>query len=1070
MKLPISLTTLTTLAVSAPRASLAQDAYLTLEAYGTSLQIADTELDYDQKQNHADGVAPTIGADHNSIHTQGNRWSAYALPSPLEIFEDSMLQFTFTLDQATAQGFNAICVDADREMTGTNGKCFVLDTSQGWIRSMANVAKLTPVGETTTHSIPVGYFMTGVVNYVAFIQDSDDSTDRSLGDMTFSNLSLVQEDPNKLEVEIDGVPEFLTNQQLSYKYKGGNQDTADWLMDISEDGAGVQLNGNIWKALPLNAPYNVTHSTVIEFDIVVEDPGDAHAICLDSNLDRADKENVCVSFFTPVDNFGFVLTTELVANEPKRLAIPFGQVMDLMDGDSQIANYLAFVQDNDAGDKRGARSTYSNIRIYEEDRMNIEIQVFGENVTVPNIQDHFTSSSSSSYVQDSKDHVMSVSNDGKRVTALGNSWKRFKLDTPFEVTPATILKFLFEVPSEAEIHTICLLQGINAQDGRNDCFSTAGRDVSSSNSAAIRVNPLTPDGGSHEYDIHVGSYFSGPVTHLGFALDNDKSYSDTRTQGESTWSDIQIYNLPSLNIGLHDGTKTDRTQITSQLVIENKQISYESSSQDSTPIAEHLMIISEDGSSITARGNTWRAMPLPTPLTATELGDFIVSFDYVLQEGGDFHAVCFEDNLELGDYDDPKDNQYDPKRCLSTNIFETISNKVFFTGYEPHIGEPYRYVANLSKLFDRFYEWKYFVIVLDNDVGDKSGGEMTVSNVQITTSLTSCLKDVSFGFVLNECTVDNFLTEVAARMEAVNCPGQNDPLLELMAFFDATVETDVYEKIEHICETGYDSSRYDFTKAISSETQLAGEFIDGGTVLNYESDSEGSNLFKDGAGIDHLQQFASTHLFNWPEHHALEHCDIGAAMCCWVDSRGDAALVDNTDVCYVNMKASRLTAHVRDGYSIYGDGNEGAVNCHGFAWGTDNGSTHSAMKGNALYKVGFLENLYDGLKGNVEQVPGAPMCGCLDRMPVVTHADCTKATDDASVMNVAYDAALGTYSATYTLDSVEYSDCGNLNAYYKTLVGAESHYADYMDTRIVGNGGCPAAINGFLAGKGLVQA
>ena len=63
---------------------------------------------------------------------------------------------------------------------------------------------------------------------------------------------------------------------------------------------------------------------------------------------------------------------------------------------------------------------------------------------------------------------------------------------------------------------------------------------------------------------------------------------------------IQIYNLPSLNIGLDDGS----------FAIENNQITYES---------EHLAVISDDGSSITIYDNIWCALPLTTPLTSSDL-------------------------------------------------------------------------------------------------------------------------------------------------------------------------------------------------------------------------------------------------------------------------------------------------------------------------------------------------------------------------------------------------------------------------------------------------------------------
>jgi hypothetical protein len=324
----------------------------------------------------------------------------------------------------------------------------------------------------------------------------------------------------------------------------------------------------------------------------------------------------------------------------------------------------------------------------------------------------------------------------------------------------------------------------------------------------------------------------------------------------------------------------------------------------------------------------------------------------------------------------------------------------------------------------------------------------------------------NFEFVVSDCTVPNFLAGTKAQMMANSCSG--DPLLELMALWDATTEQDVYKKINHICTSSYQADQFEFAKTISPETQVFGEYIDGGTILNYESDALGGNLARDSAAIAAADAFASSKLFTYPKHHALDSCDAGVAMCCMVDSRGTTDLVNNTDVCYTNMKSSRYTAHVADGYSIYGDGSAGAVNCQGFAWGTDSGSIGSALKGNALFKVGFMNEFY--AKGSVEQVPGAPMCGCIDRMPVVSNAGCLKASDDTSTVTVSYSATTGAFSSEYAMGSIQYSDCGDLNTYYKSLVGETSHMADYIDTRITGDAGCGGAINDFLSTKGLTTA
>ena len=491
------------------------------------------------------------------------------------------------------------------------------------------------------------------------------------------------------------------------------------------------------------------------------------------------------------------------------------------------------------------------------------------------------------------------------------------------------------------------------------------------------------------------------------------------------------------------------------------------------------MEISQDGLSITTHGNQWRAMPVEPPIPAANLGDFVVSFDFKLSEHEEISSICFEDNKEFGDYDDPNDNKYDPKRCrlLYYDPDEDQKNRNYhFEGpYEPGVDETYHFVTNMGKLFERFNTWNYLAIVADNDQ-DKTMGEWTISNLAITTDATSCLQGKAFSFDVSDCTVPNFLAGVKGAMDSLpeeeKC-AHNDPLVEMMALGDYTYEHQVYKEIEYICKASYENDEYDFIKSLSSDAtiarQIANEMIDGGTVLNSASDS--NTVAKTGAGINAAKQYETSHLFTWPQdHHALDQCDVGAAMCCWVDQRGASDLVDNTDVCYVNMKDSKKTAHVADGYSIYGDDHAGNVNCHGFVWDSSGSSISSALKGNALFKVGFL-GVYD--QDKVEQVPGAPLCGCIDRMPVVTQASCTEITDDTSSVSVSHHATMG-FSASFNQGEIATSDCnGNdLKAHYKTIYTEEDslHLFNYIDNRLVGDGNCHEAINDFLGTKGLAKA
>ena len=146
--------------------------YVNFDVYGTVLQVANAESPYDQNQNFVNKIAPTFDATHSSITASGNTWSAYLLPQAVDIHKDSVLQFEFALGQDTVDGFQAVCMDSDTEETGSNGKCFVLRSTQGWLKDMVNVPTQTGVNETSYHSIPIGDYMPeGSVNYLVFIQD-----------------------------------------------------------------------------------------------------------------------------------------------------------------------------------------------------------------------------------------------------------------------------------------------------------------------------------------------------------------------------------------------------------------------------------------------------------------------------------------------------------------------------------------------------------------------------------------------------------------------------------------------------------------------------------------------------------------------------------------------------------------------------------------------------------------------------------------------------------------------------------------------------------------------------------
>merc|ERR1712003_420653 len=377
---------------------------------------------------------------------------------------------------------------------------------------------------------------------------------------------------------------------------------------------------------------------------------------------------------------------------------------------------------------------------------------------------------------------------------------------------------------------------------------------------------------------------------------------------------------------------------------------------------------------------------------------------------------------------------------------------------------------------------RYVVFISDGDRKDSAGvrskGESTFSNIEITTSLTSCLKDEpDFSFSLNDCTVDNFLRAIRTKMESTDaCTTANktDPLLELFAIFDATEEIDVYTNIEKICTGAYKLAGYDvygdttLGMDASTKRQITREFLDGGSVWNYEKGEAGSGV--DTAMIEKVSSTVSeSRLLKWPDHHSLDHCDVGAAMCCMATSRGgsdssNAGSPANSEICYVDIAASKRAARVNDGFSIYTQDQTNDVYCEAFAWGTDGGSIHSALKGNALFQSGFGNML----SGAVEQVPGAPLCGCLDRMPVVTNAKCTHVTSADSSVDVTFTNSLGVFDSTFNLGAIANTDCGDFVSHYKDLEGGvDTPDTSFVASRIVGATGCADATATFLETKKL---
>lgn len=211
--------------------------------------------------------------------------------------------------------------------------------------------------------------------------------------------------------------------------------------------------------------------------------------------------------------------------------------------------------------------------------------------------------------------------------------------------------------------------------------------------------------------------------------------------------------------------------------------------------------------------------------------------------------------------------------------------------------------------------------------------------------------------------------------------------------------------------------------------QFDNEYFDGGTELNTEYETVSiDESSPDGFDIESIyEDIAEKKVITFPDDYLddnFANCEAQSVMCCWVADRqddndgncdandcDDADPADNTDVCYVDLHDSPQSNHVDGGWALYKEDfddddvldnpGEGDSHCHGFAWPKDAESTSHRYRGNNLFYVSMYDHL--NVRGYVRNVPGAPMCSCVERMPVVSRSDCTE-------MDIAE-----TYSFTFVL-------------------------------------------------------
>uniref|UniRef100_A0A7S2MWT7 Uncharacterized protein n=1 Tax=Helicotheca tamesis TaxID=374047 RepID=A0A7S2MWT7_9STRA len=1024
--------------ISVPQIRDLQASNLDITVFGTGATIVADQTEYDQNQNHEGaGYAEVTGGTAKLV---GNMWRSFELPGDgVKVTRDTVLSFDFAVGSPYGADFTAICAD-ENTVLADERRCWVLLAKEGvYLPEMYNVPNTldTPL---TTFDIPIGRYFQTTVKHLVLIQDND-TGDQSGGESTFSNIAF-ENIPQHFDITINGDNVAIIDDQKPYS--PSQQRSTDVPMEISaDDPSSITLHGNTWKAYEFPETLYLNESTTLEFDFGLTEKVEVHAICLDDDTDN--EQDDCFKL-AGTQSWGRKVLKQTEVGEVNHYTIPIGHFFT---GEKK---YLGFGQDKDASPFTYGLSTFSNIAIYDEDRADLLIEVDGATVTVPNSQHQYAGS------QDTREHVLEVSSDGLSATMKGNIFRGVALETPLEITKATQLEFDVELKDATNVDFI----GFGLEDELS--FDKDQYRVFGSKSGSNTFPEKVLEGESKHYSIPIGIDMTTNVTYLAFVQENDQS-GEARKSGESTISNISIYERPDIMLKYGDG----------MVSVPNDQVIYDGNTQDRDK--RNIWDVSDDGLSITMRDNNWKAVEVPA-YSIEE--DTVLMFDFTLIEETEIHGICLDDNL---DHDDIT-------TCFKVAGHQDVENNFYTVPDEtrPSITSPTvtkTYAIRVGH-FLAGRQLRNLVIVQDNDVGDKKGGESSFSNIHLFNAETCLLDDTSFTFTVDECTFSKTFSGLEDQLESKQSCSPN-AWSELFGFFPkANYMYDVVEEIASICTLGYDTvSPHSFNHLSSEGYQFIEAFFDGDNKWNYEHDSIDDGVYsfdlaKEAGMISVVNDKMDTEGIAWPKMHNFKDCKLRAAMCCWVEERKDTDVTveptDNSDVCYVDFTRAKRSSHVKDGYSIYNGITgaptdvEGAVNCHGFAWGNDAGYADSGLKGNTLFNVAMQEGLYTN--GYVEEVPGAPLCACVEQMPVVTKASCTKIVVDQTV-SLSYDHTIAVFAADVAINSIAYDSCNledSLSLYYAELVGdlkATEDEKAMLDEILVGDGKCGEATSAFLATKGL---
>lgn len=250
----------------------------------------------------------------------------------------------------------------------------------------------------------------------------------------------------------------------------------------------------------------------------------------------------------------------------------------------------------------------------------------------------------------------------------------------------------------------------------------------------------------------------------------------------------------------------------------------------------------------------------------------------------------------------------------------------------------------------------------------------------------------------------------------------------------------------------------DLSDTTGKGPQFLKNFLDGGSAWN-DNKSEDLSVINsvdyqttvfstpDGGTSEHYPQYFSNFFLDDLE------CPLGAIECCYTDTR-KSSFSGNADMCALDMSGAAKSNHIKDSsMTFYNTNSAGQAMCTGFAY--EKGSFGDAVKYNTLFHMAMKKNLFKD--GYLKNIPGAPMCGCVEQMPIVDSASCIEAVEG------------------YTIDSsgsigvdISWKSCNkNLSRYYNGLDKTDMEKY-FFNKKVVGSGQCDTAAEAFMNDQMLV--